>query len=121
MAKKPVTMDFKWNYSAGGIVQRLGFGTELNQFFAQTLLDAAEPYTPELTGALLDSATIESNPVNAKIVYPGIPYADYQYFGDDDWNRTKPGSTSGWLHYAWQVHKFQIAGKVGAHVRWHGK
>jgi vacuolar-type H+-ATPase catalytic subunit A/Vma1 len=119
MAKKSPKMSFEWIDNQTGIVQRLGFGAGLNEYFAQTLLDYAEPYTPMETGMLRASATVKANPMNAKIIYDGVNYADYQYNTQYD-NYTTPGTTSAWLDYAWQVHKFEISGKVGARVRWKG-
>ena len=121
MAKKSPKMDFHWNYGVGGVVNRLGFGADLNRYFAETLLDYAEPYTPMKTGRLRERANVTANPMNAKITYDGVDYADYQYYGPDSWDRTTPGTTSQWLDYAWAVHKFEIAGKVGAYRRWHSR
>lgn len=119
MAKKSPTMKFEWIDGATGVVERLGFGEHLNEFFAETLLMTAEPYTPEDTGAMIQSARIQSSPRNAKIVYD-VKYADYQY-NNSNYNHPKPLATDHWLEYAWQVHKYEIAGKVGAEVRWRGR
>ena len=121
MAKKSQVMDLKWNGSSSAIVNRLGFGQDLNRFFAETLLDYAEPYTPKKTGNLRESAIVTANNSVGRITYNGVNYAKYQYVGPSSWNRTTPGTTSRWLEYAWTVHKFEISGKVGAQRRWHSK
>lgn len=120
--KKSSKMEFHWNYNTGGIVQRKGFGADTNKVFADTLVKYGEEFTPMKSGALRLAVTVKANPTNAKIQYPGIKYADYQYNADDStWNRFTPGTTSRWLDYAWQVYKAQITGTVGAYRRWHSK
>ena len=122
-------MHFEWNYSEGALVERLGFGADLNKKFAEVLVKYATPYTPYApkrpsadTKHLRDAVEISANRHQGSITYPGIPYADYQYLSDDSsWNRHTPGTTSRWLEYAWSVHKFQISGEVGAYRRWHSK
>ena len=122
MPKKSSRMSFKWNYGEVAMVQRLGFGKDLNEFFAKKLVQFAEPYTPKKTGQLREHVEISSNNQRATITYPGVSYADYQYFADDSsWNRHTPGTTSKWLDYAWQVHKAHISGSVGAYRRWHSR
>ena len=122
MPSKSKRMHFEWNYGEVAMVERLGFGKDLNRKFAETLVKYAEPYTPKKTGNLRNSVEIKSNNQRATITYPGVTYADYQYFADDStWNRHTPGTTSKWLDYAWTVHKFQISGEVGAYRRWHSR
>lgn len=122
-------MEFHWNYGEEAIVERKGFGTHLNEFFAKTLVEYAEPYTPLKTGALRGSVDIDANKQRGYITY-NVPYAQYQYFTPDErWRRATP-KTSGpshnlessrWLEFAWNQHKAQITGKVGAERRWHSK
>jgi hypothetical protein len=117
-------MHFEWNYGEKALVERLGFGKDLNEYFAKTLVQYAEPYTPMEKGNLRDAqrAGVSANNQRGYITYPGVSYADYQYFGNDSgWKRHTPGTTSRWLEYAWTIHKFQISGKVGAYRRWHSK
>lgn len=126
MPKKSSRMHFEWNYGQQALVERLGFGKDMNEFFAKTLVKYAEPYTPlgpSKPGThLRDAVEISANNQRATITYPGVTYADYQYFADDStWNRHTPGTTSKWLDYAWTVHKFQISGEVGAYRRWHSR
>jgi hypothetical protein len=129
MANKSKKMNFQWNYGKDAIVQRLGFGADLNRVFAETLVEKSIPYTPYGPSATKDvkehlrgGVEINANHMNASITYPDIVYAQYQYFSNDSaWNRHTAGTTSRWLEYAWTVHKQQIAGKVGAHRRWHSK
>lgn len=122
MASKSKHMHFEWNYGEGALVERLGFGKDMNEFFAKTLVKYATPYTPKKSGNLRSRVEVNSNRYGATITYPGVTYTDYQYYADDsDWSRHTPGTTSRWLEYAWQVHKFQISGEVGAYRRWHSK
>lgn len=129
MAKKSKTMDFKWNYSQNAIVQRLGFDMKTEKFFAETLIKYALPYTPydpftkKATSLhIRKGAVIVPTTSGAKITYPNIPYAHYQYFANDTgWDRATAGTMSGWLEYAWLIHKQEITGKVGAYRRWHSK
>lgn len=126
MAKKSEKMDFHWNYGSQALVQKKGFGKNLNDYFANTLVEYAEPFTPKLTGKLRNSVVVKATNFGATITYPGATnykgrnYAEPQYFADDsEWNRNTPGTTSGWLDYTWTVYKQQITGKVGAYRRWH--
>lgn len=129
MAKKSQKMHFEWNYSKAAIVDRLGFGTDLNKVFAETLVKYSEPYTPYKPSAnkpdnqhLRTNVEVRANNSRASITYPDLTYAQYQYFSDDSgWSRNTPGTTSRWLEYAWALHKPEISGTVGAYRRWHSK
>lgn len=129
MAKKSKKMDFKWNYSQSAIVQRLGFDMKTERYFAETLVKYAFPYTPydpftkkPASLHIRRGAHIVSTSLGAKITYPDIPYAHYQYHANDaGWKRATAGTMSGWLEYAWLIHKAEITGKVGAYRRWRSK
>ena len=129
MAKKPRSMSFRWNYKGEALLKRMGFDRETEGFFARTLIQYAMPYTPynpldrkSHEEHIRGGAKVTAYNNRAKITYPDIPYAVYQYNADDSgWKRATPGTMSGWLEYAWTVHKFEITGKVGAFRRWHSK
>jgi hypothetical protein len=129
MATKSRKMDFQWNYGKDAIVQRLGFGADLNKVFAETLVKYSEPYTPYRPSIskpdnqhLRTNVEVKANNMNASITYPDLVYAQYQYFSDDNtWDRHTEGTTSRWLEFAWNTHKQQITGTVGAYRRWHSK
>lgn len=129
MAKKSKTMSFKWNYKGEALLNRLGFNRETEKFFARTVVQYAMPYTPynpfdrkSHEDHIRGGAKITAYTSGAKITYPDIPYAVYQYNADDSgWKRATPGTMSGWLDYAWLIHKQEITGKVGAFRRWHSK
>lgn len=128
--KKSKVMDFHWNYTNEGVVERKGFGVALNRFFAQTVVDYANgengagQLTP-LSGIshehMMDNYSIKATKKNAKIKY-NADYAPFQYTANDlQWHRHTPGTTSEWLDFAWLLYKPQITGKVGAERRWRSK
>lgn len=129
MAKKTKSMSFKWNGSNAAIVRRLGFDQNTEVYFAEQVVRYAMPYTPYDPFAVKDKsehirggAEIKPTSSGARITYPNVPYAGYQYNADDSkWKRATFGTMSGWLDYAWVVHKQEITGKVGAYRRWRSK
>ena len=129
MAKKTKSMSFKWNGSNAAIVRRLGFDQKTEVYFAEQIVRYAIPYTPYDPFAVKDKsehirggAEIKPTSSGARITYPNVPYAGYQYNADDSgWKRATPGTMSGWLGYAWTVHKQEITGKVGAYRRCRSK
>jgi hypothetical protein len=74
------------------------------------------PYTPYDSGKLRGAATIENSDGNSgKIQYPGLKYADYQYYSDDSsWDRHTAGTTSYWIDYVAtkEVDIFRLLGFV---------
>ena len=123
--KKSSRMDFNWNYNEGVIVQRKGFGKDLNKYFADVLVSYSETYTPwsDLYSTHLRNE-VQTSATTARgiISYPGLTYANYQYLADDStWHRYTALTCSRWCEYAYSVHKAQITGKVGAYKRWHSK
>lgn len=129
MAKKSKTMSFKWNYSGEALLNRLGFDQNTEKYFAKTLVQYAIPYTPYRPSIdkshdqhIRGGYRITASSSGSKITYPEIPYAAYQYNADDsEWKRATYGTRSGWLDYAWLVHRAEITGKVGAYRRWNSK
>ena len=131
MAKKSRTMSFKWNYSGEALLNRLGFNQETEEYFAKTVIKYALPYTPynpfdrkSHDLHIRGGAKITTSTSGAKITYPDVPYAPYQYNTDGEalgWKRATYGTRHGWLDYAWVVHKQEITGKVGSFRRWQCK
>lgn len=105
------------------ILDKLGFGKELNYTFADTVVEYARPYTPEDKDNydppyLRENVTISSNKSTGIIVYNN-DYADYQYnTSDEKWHRHTPDTHSAWIEGdkrfdgAWNIHKKEIVKAV---------
>ena len=123
-----VDMKIKWNYTNQEIIERKGFGKELNKDMATIIARYAEPYVPwgknhisrnahalsHEGGYLSRSRRIYANKNGGTIVWTA-KYADAQYDGSPDWKRyhaVHPKSTDHWIDATWEYHSGAITRAV---------
>lgn len=138
LEKYSMNMKIEWEYTNSEIIERKGFGKELNKYMAETVAFYTEPYVPwgpnhiakkghvlsHEGGTLSRSRRIYANKKGGTIVWTA-QYADYQYRGEDNskkgpWQRyhaIHPKSTSHWNEAAWQYHSGTIERKVDTYRR----
>lgn len=121
-----VGMKLEWNYSNSEIIERKGFGKELNLYMAKTVAQYTEKYVPwgkpnrrHSDGRLTKSVRTYSSKDYGRVVWTA-PYAEAQWNGPSTWKRYKgvhPLSTSHWNEMAWTIHGSTIINKVDAKRR----
>jgi hypothetical protein len=125
-----MSMKIKWNYTNSEIIERKGFGKELNKSMAEIIANKTEPYVPwgpnhikrsghilsHEGGQLSRSRRVYANKTGGTIVWTA-QYAEAQYTGPNTWNRYRkvhPLATSQWNEVAWMNHEDEIMRKVTA-------
>ena len=119
-------MKIEWNYTNKEIIERKGFGRELNLYMAKTVAQYTEKYVPwgkptknHVDGRLTHSVRTYATKDYGRVVWTA-PYAEVQWNGPDTWKRYKgvhPLSTSHWNEMAWTMHGNTIVNKVDAKRR----
>ena len=120
--KKPIDMGIRWNYTNKALIAKKGFGKQLNQYIADTILNYSIDYTPlgpeenkKGLKHILEVADTYATSYYGYITYEGLPYVNYQYTADDStWNRYTEGTTSEWIDYTWDIHRKEIEQKIDA-------
>jgi len=123
MAKSDIQLDaeFKWNYKHSVIIQRKGFGKELNKYFADLVADYSDEFVPYAEGDLSHYVQTFGAKNHGTVTYQ-MPYAGPQYTGENgsgvpevNWERKKnphPLATSYWDKACWATYGDEITKEV---------
>jgi len=127
-----MNMKIEWNYTNSEIIERKGFGKDLNKYMAQTVARYVEPYVPwgkshvsryghilsHEGGYLSRSRRIYANKNGGTIVWTA-QYAEAQYelITPNRYHEVHPKSTDHWNEVAWMFHSSAIVRSVDAKRR----
>ena len=117
---------FQWNYKSSVIIERKGFDSYTNRFFAKMVHRYSYPYIPydakRKSGAhMCDNVRIQANKQRGMIVYQSW-YAKFLHEGISPSGTPvkfskegHPLATKAWERAAWRAHKAEMLAELDAY------